>query len=242
MKEKGEIMDIMEVISDAITYPFRNLKAVGLFLALCIIGFIILVATGILTIFTSKPNLATGIGIAMLGVVVYIIIEIIIMGYSLDITKFGIERSDEVPPIEVRRQLANGMFLLFTYFIYSIIPAIVTYILRMFLAKWLSGIIGLILMIIFSLALTMAECRLAKTDDIAEAINIMEAIRDISKVGIGKLIALTIIILILALVAIFLSLIVFKYNSILGAIVFALLEIYVLFFSNRSIGLLYSNI
>ena len=63
-------MDIMEIISDAMTYPFRNIKTVGLFIALCIIGFIILAATGILTILTSKPNLATGIGIAMLGVVV----------------------------------------------------------------------------------------------------------------------------------------------------------------------------
>ena len=88
----------------------------------------------------------------------------------------------------------------------------------------------------------MARCRLAKTDSLSDALAVGEAIGDISKVGIGKLIATVILVVIIAIVIMILVGIIGSINDLVGDILFGIALVYLIFFYHRAIGLLYSNV
>lgn len=114
----------------------------------------------------------------------------------------------------------------------------------------LSGLVGSIsitllvaavLFIIFSFVQIMANSRLANTDSLGEALNVPEAFKDISRIGIGKVLATIILVIIVALVI----------SAVLSAIYQQIPELsilniivtpYLMFFTNRATGLLYSDI
>ena len=103
------------------------------------------------------------------------------------------------------------------------------------------ALVTLVVFIIFAFLQAMGESRLANTGDLGEAINIPEAFRDITRIGVGKVLAviLLIVIIILVIQAILGYLYgQIPYLSILGIIVTP----YLAFFSQRAIGLLYSEI
>lgn len=102
-------------------------------------------------------------------------------------------------------------------------------------------LVAAVLFIIFSFIQVMANSRLANTDSLGEALNIPEAVKDISRIGVGKVIATLILVFIVALVI----------NAILSAVYqqvpqLSILNIivtpYIMFFTNRATGLLYSDI
>ena len=102
-------------------------------------------------------------------------------------------------------------------------------------------LVAAVLFIIFSFIQVMANSRLANTDSLGEALNIPEAFKDISRIGVGKVIATIILIFIIALVI----------NAILSAVYqqvpqLSILNIivtpYLMFFANRATGSLYSDI
>lgn len=102
-------------------------------------------------------------------------------------------------------------------------------------------IVALILFVVFLFLQTMAQSRLANTGDLMEALNIVEAARDISRIGVGKVVLLVIsVILIVVLIEIIVSFIfnILPFLSILSIII----SPYLLFFTQRAIGLLYSDI
>ena len=104
-----------------------------------------------------------------------------------------------------------------------------------------SALVTLVVFIIFAFLQAMGESRLANTGDLGEAINIPEAFRDITRIGAGKVLAviLLIVIIILVIQAVLGYLYgQIPYLSILGIIVTP----YLAFFSQRAIGLLYSEI
>ena len=104
-----------------------------------------------------------------------------------------------------------------------------------------SALVTLVVFIIFAFLQAMGESRLANTGDLGEAINIPEAFRDITRIGVGKVLAviLLIVIIILVIQAILGYLYGYiPYLSILSIIVTP----YLAFFSQRAIGLLYSEI
>ena len=88
----------------------------------------------------------------------------------------------------------------------------------------------------------MARCRLAKTDSLGEALAVGEAIGDISRVGIGKLITAILIIIIIAVVILFVTGIVARINTILGNVLLGIAMVYLVLFYHRVIGLLYSEV
>lgn len=105
----------------------------------------------------------------------------------------------------------------------------------------ITGIIAVVLIIIFAFLLTMGESRLANTGSLSEAINVVEAYRDITRIGIGKVVAVVILLIIIIAVI----------NGILGyifgqipqlSIVSVLVAPYLMFFQQRATGLLYSDI
>ena len=104
-----------------------------------------------------------------------------------------------------------------------------------------SALVTLVVFIIFAFLQAMGESRLANTGELGEAINIPEAFRDITRIGVGKVLAviLLIVIIILVIQAILGYLYGYiPYLSIIGIIVTP----YLAFFSQRAIGLLYSDI
>lgn len=238
-------MGVGDIISDALVYPFHNIKALVLYVILGIIAGLIggAAIASIIGAFTT-----TGIGalafdiLGIVGIIVFILVLFLIEGYGLDIIKFGIERRDDSPGIDIARQISNAIKLIIVSFVYYIIPAIIIFVLGLFLRDWILTIISLILIIVFALANFMAKCRLAKTDNLGDALAIGEAIGDISKVGLGKIIATVVVIVVIAFIVAFIITLINNANSTIGGILLGIFSVYFVFFYNRAIGLLYSGV
>lgn len=101
--------------------------------------------------------------------------------------------------------------------------------------------VGIIVFIIFAFLQTMAEARLANTDSLTEALNVFEAAKDIARIGVSKVIVvLLLVIIIVAIINTVLSA-VYSYVPILS-ILSIIISPYLAFFSQRAVGLLYSDI
>ena len=101
--------------------------------------------------------------------------------------------------------------------------------------------VGIIVFIIFAFLQTMAEARLANTDSLTEALNVFEAAKDIARIGVSKVIVvLLMVIIIVAIINAVLSAI---YNVVpILSILSIIVSPYLAFFSQRAVGLLYSDI
>ena len=237
-------MDIGGIIGDAVAYPFNNIKALLLYVILGIIASIIGGATVLsLAVALSSKGLggfAFG-GLTIVGIILFVLIMFLIEGYALDIIKYGIERRSGGPGIDIGRQISNAVKLIIVGVVYYVIPAIIIFVLALFLKNWILTIIGLILIIVFALAHFMAKCRLAKTDDLGDALAIGEAIGDISRVGLGKILCTVIIVVLILMIVSFIIAFIANINSTIGSIILGIFSVYFIFFYNRAIGLLYSG-
>ena len=237
-------MGIGDIIGDAIAYPFSNIKALVLYAILGIIAGIIGGAAliSIAASFSSKGIAGFAFsGLSIVGIIVLILVIFLIEGYALDIIKFGIERRSDSPGIDFGRQVSNAIKLIIVSVVYYIIPAIIIFVLGIFLRDWILTIISIILIIIFALANFMAKCRLAKSDNLGDALAIGEAIGDISRVGFGKIIATVLVIFIILVIIAFIIGLISNANATIGNILLGIFSVYFVFFYNRAIGLLYSD-
>lgn len=236
-------MELMEIISDALVYPFHNIKALIIYLILGIIlGIVWVGSMGAAAASAAASNLAAAMGSAVIGFIVAVIISFAISGYQLDIIKYGIDRSFDAPGLDFVRQFFNGFKLTIVQLVYFIIPIIISAILAIIFQHWLAMVIEFILFVIFGLAAFMAECRLAKTEDIGYALSIGDAIGDITKVGILKLLVFLIVIFLIAFLLSVIGGFISGWNSTVGGIFLGALGIYLVFFAARAAGLLYSNV
>ncbi len=127
--------------------------------------------------------------------------------------------------------------------VYLIIPIIIMAILGA-INDTLGLIVGIILFIVFGLALFMGACRLAETESLGYALNVKEAINDIMSVGIVKILVILIVIFVIGAI---LNIITGLFSGhgtigdILTLIIAAVVSAYMFFFRNRAIGLLYSD-
>ncbi|MBE6513126.1 MAG: DUF4013 domain-containing protein [Methanobrevibacter olleyae] len=237
-------MEIGEIISDAIHYPLNHINSLLVYIVIMFVIGLIGVFTGVGVIIGQEANqgFASGI-IGLIGLLLILIIALLVNGYGLDIIKLAIDRSDAAPEIDIANQVIAGLKYLIVSIVYCIIPFIVMALLSS-LNDTLGLIVGIILFIIFGLALIMGECRLANTGSLGEALNIPEAIKDLQTIGILK----TLIVLIIAGIIVFiLNFIAGLFGglgdigSIISAILTAIIGAYTFFFTNRAIGLLYSD-
>lgn len=236
-------MELMEIISDALVYPFHNIKALIIYLILGIIlGIVWVGSMGAAAASAAASNLAAAMGSAVIGFIVAVVISFAISGYQLDIVKYGIDRSLDAPGLDFVRQFFNGFKLTIVQLVYFIIPIIISAILAIIFQHWLAMVIEFILFVIFGLAAFMAECRLAKTEDIGYALSIGDAIGDITKVGILKLLVFLIVIFLIAFLLSVIGGFISGWNSTVGGIFLGALGIYLVFFVARAAGLLYSNV
>ena len=237
-------MGVGDIIGDAISYPFKNIKSLVLYAVLGIIAGIIGGASVLSIIASLSSKGWAGFafsGLSIVGIIVFIIVIFLIEGYGLDIVKYGIERRAEGPGIDIGRQVTNAVKLIIVYIVYYIVPAIIIVVLGLFLRDWILTIISIILFIVFALANFMAKCRLAKTDSLGEALAIGEAIGDISKVGLGKIIATVVVIAIVLIVIAFIIALISNWNATVGSVLLGIFAVYFVFFYNRAVGLLYSE-
>jgi hypothetical protein len=126
--------------------------------------------------------------------------------------------------------------------VYYIIPFIIVSVLSLFLRDWIMLVITFILYVIFALAQFMAQCRLAKTEDIGYALAIGEAIGDVSRVGILNLLIFVVIAFVIAFILIFIAALIARWNSYVGGVILGIVGVYLVFFVARATGLLYSNV
>ena len=235
-------MEIGEIIKDAIVYPFNNIKALIIYMIIGIVCGLLGGASlmGVLLAAQGNNVLMAG-GLGFIGILILIIGGLLISGYGLDIVKFGIERRDDAPGIDIVRQILNAIKVFIVNIVYYIIPAIIGWLLTTLLGQGiLTIIITLIIYIVFAFAQFMAICRLAKYDSLGEALAIGEAIGDVSRVGMLKVLLTIIAVFIIALIVALIIGVISQYNNIIGGILFGLFGVYVAFFYNRAIGLLYS--
>lgn len=236
-------MELMEIFSDALVYPFNNIKALiiymilGIILGIAIAGTLVAVGAS-----AAADNILALIGSGILGIIVALLIAFVISGYELDIIKFGILRDGGAPSIDFVRQFVNGVKYFVVTIVYMLIPIIISAILAIIFQHWLAQILVIIIAIIFSLALVMAECRLANTEELGSALAIGEAIGDISRIGIVKLILFIIILFVIALVLYFIVGAITQWNSTVGGILMGIVGVYISFFAARATGLLYSDV
>ena len=237
-------MEITEIIGDALLYPLNNVKSLILYV---IIGAItgILGGASLIAMATqvSGNNVVAAGGFGFIGILVMIIGSLLISGYGLDIVKYGIERRDDGPGIDIVRQVLNAIKLIVVSFVYYIIPAIVAWLLFTLLGKGiLTLIIVAIMYIVFAFAQFMAVCRLAKYNSLGEALSIGEAIGDISKVGMLKVLITVIAVFIIGFIIAFICALIYNYHNIIGGLLLGIFGVYAIFFYNRAIGLLYSQV
>ena len=236
-------MELGEIISDALVYPLHNIKALVIYIILGIILGIAIAGTvsGIMFGNMAK-NVFAVIGSGTIGIIIALIIGFVITGYELDITKYGIERRNDAPGIDFMRQFINGVKYFVVTIVYMIIPIIIGAILALIFQHWLSGLISIILSIIFSFALMMGQCRLAKTEDLGYALSIGEAVGDLSKVGILKVIAFVILVVVISFILLFVVGLIGQWNNVVGGILMGIVGVYLVFFNGRATGLLYSDV
>ena len=236
-------MEISDIIMDALQYPFKNITALILYVVLGIIAGIAVAGTiSAIAVGAAYKNIFAVIGSGIIGIIITLVVVFAINGFELDIIKYGINRDDGAPGIDFVRQFINGVKLFAVNVVYYIIPIIIGAILAIIFQDWLSGIITAIISIVFSLAAIMAQCRLAKTEDLGYALSVGEAIGDISRVGILRLIILIILIAVIVFVALIVVVMIINWNSTVGGILLGILAVYLAFFSGRATGLLYSGV
>ena len=219
------------------------------------VGTIVSVAMSIKT-----ENMDALITSVIIGTAAFLVVVFVISGYGLDIVKSGINMNHQGPKIDFAGQFIKGLKLFAVNIVYYLIPVIIGVILAVIFQHWVSGLITIILSVIFSLAAIMAKCRLAKSEDIMDALSVGQAIGDISRVGIVKVILLIIVFIVLLLISFSIAaLLVHGFSTLDGMVgnhvvgvgmlgnyvvgaVMGIIGVYLVFFIGRATGLLYSDV
>ncbi|WP_458455621.1 DUF4013 domain-containing protein [Methanobrevibacter sp.] len=227
-------------------YPINNIKALLIYIVLSIIISVVLIITGVGVIgaLGTSGAVSGGFGVVgIIGIIVALLISLLIEGFMLDVVKIGINRGDDAPEIDFARQIINGIKYIILTVIYMIIPLLV-----MFLFSQIDGVLGLILgvilIIIFTFGLLIGVCRLAKTESLGYALNFVEVFKEVTQIGIGKILIIIIMLLVLSIIIGIIASALTSLGdvgSFIGGIISGIANIYLLFFYNRAIGLTYSD-
>ena len=111
----------------------------------------------------------------------------------------------------------------------------------LFMSLSLTISIALIIFLIFSFFQAMAEARLANTGSLKKALNIYGAAKDITRIGVLKVIILSILIFIIVSIIEFALTFIFDRFLVLSILTIVITP-YITLFGQRALGLLYSDI
>lgn len=239
----GVISGVFAAVNNSVYFVITAILAIiGIAIALIISGYQIgIIKSGIDQIeeapsFDWLNDLVTGIKTLIVSIV-YFIIPMIIIAIIALITNIpgqivNIAQQAALSPANATA-VANGSAPVAT-----ISNAAFTGLITSFA---ITGIIAVVLIIIFAFLATMGTARLANTGSLSEAVNVVEAFKDISRIGMGKVIA--VILLSIIVVAVINGVLGYLYGQIPQlSILSVIVTPYLVFFTNRVTGLLYSDI
>lgn len=237
-------MNVVDIISDSIRYPFSDITK---FLIVAVIALL----AGLSSL--SEPLGINNFFLVMIFAIISIIFSLILSGYGLDIIRNGIVGSDEIPAVDFMKNLIDGIKVLIISLVYFLIPIIISLIVFMFFgvigtglnhigaATIVAVVIAVIAFIAFAIFEIIAIARFAKTGEFGDAFALGEVIEDVRRIGIGNIILFLIIFFVIAIivliVSVFIALIPFIGIAIAQLLVGGFIEL----FYNRGIGLLYSQ-
>ncbi len=237
-------MGLSDIISDSVVYPFSDITK-----------FLIV---GIISLFSGLSALFGNWGVnnfilVTLAGILGLIFTLILSGYGVRVTKYAINRSNELPDLNLQNNLIDGIKSLIIGIVYFIIPIVITLIFAIITGAISAGfnqmmaglgvflIIVVIVFIFFAIFEMVALARFADTGELGEALNIGEVIEDVKRIGIGQIILFAIAAVIIIIIA---SLLV----SVLGIIPFIgiiiaqlIIGAFITLFYSRAIGLLYAG-
>ena len=226
---------LIDLFKEALVYPTKDYKALVIF------GVIFLIAnlSSVLIAWNIEINGSVISLLAIVSLILYFVTE----GYILSVLKETINHGDEIPALNILENFIDGLKLLVVQIVYYMAISAVPQDLwaPLFTGLAITGIVAIILYIIFGLLLEIAMCRLAKYGDIGEAINFKEVIADIQAIGIGRFIAWFIILFICALVLGFVLGIITAIPFIGILIAFLVGAPFIALFGARSLGNLYAD-
>ncbi len=180
-------------------------------------------------------NFNNGFNYFIVSIVYYIIpaFIVVVVGYLTNIFGNVLAVAQEI--------IAQGMNVFMGTSTVFVSDAMTQAIVNLAVSLAITATIAVILFVIFSFLQTIAGARLANTGSLTEALNIFESAKDIRRIGIGKVIVLILlVIIIIAVIEAILSAI-YSYVPILS-ILSIIITPYLIFFAQRAVGLLYSDI
>ena len=237
-------MNIKEIFSDSIRYPFSDMPgfvAVGLFFLITFL-------------FVELSDYNLDLMVYIVSFIISLVGSFVLYGYGLFIVKTGIYRSNIIPNFDLKHNLIKGIKLFIINVIYFIIPVLITFFVSiitvgrfgngfdaLFEIGGIAFAVAIIGFIIFGIFGVIASARFADSERMLDALNIKAIIEDIRKIGLIKiilfLITITILIIVFLIIASFLTDIPYI-GLILSSFIFGA---FLILFISRSLGLLYSN-
>ena len=240
----GVILGILGVVSNTVYITI----SIILMIITIIIGFIVsgyqisIIKSGInhdenAPSFDWLNDLITGVKLTVVGIVYYIIplIIVAIVAWAVDFPgKFmNIFQEAGIAPQNLTAMVVNNT---------APVLKIPTTAAASFVASIaFIYLVAFVLIVIFSFLLIMAEARLAKTGSLGKALNIIEAFKDIGRIGYGKVVS--VVILSAAISFIISGILSLIYGRVpLLSFLSIIITPYITLFAQRTIGLLYSDI
>ena len=257
-------MEIFEILKDSVKYPFADIKmlliigvillagsileSIGAYIdngIVVILGMIASIVLSILVMGYSldvfkfaidldgavpeldvESNLKNGVKVLIVTIIYYIIPCIITAVAAILTLGFAITKLAGLNNINATA--AGAAIQIFTPDFVAAIGVVM--------------VIAIVLYIIFTLLALMGEARLARTGSIDDAIRFRQSYADLKEIGIGKTLALLILLFILVAIVIFIMMLV-SFIPIAGIFIATLIGApFILFMQNRAYGLLYSEI
>ncbi len=102
--------------------------------------------------------------------------------------------------------------------------------------------VALVLFAIFLIILLIAQARLANTCSLKDGLNIFESLKDIKRIGVGRLILLILLVLAIMVIIEIILVVVFNHFSLLLSVGYIIITPYFVLVIQRALGLLYSDI
>ena len=242
------------ILGGTLVYPWGffnvdNYAIGGIYLVIAlVIGFFIsgyhlkVIKSGIelddeVPVFELGENFLGGFEITIISVFYFIIQAFIIAVAVLATNVFG----NAIATVqEIRLQIFNVFFMVNSADI--AVDAISNAVFNFIISLAITIAVALIVFLIFSILQSASQARLANTDSLKYALNIFEALKDIKRIGIVKVLLLVLLVLVIIAVMATIFIILFNYLPLVVSVIYILLVPYIALAIQRLIGLAYSDI
>ena len=205
-------METGKIVSKSLKYPFRNIKK----LPILFILFILAAVFPIGLVFDNRY-------ITLFGAIVFFLFILIVPGYLFSMVNIGLNESSMFPSLSFGEDIYNTLRLLVLRVVYMLVPTaillIALYTLGIssvdmlynlnipgfFLGLVLTLLLVIIAYIVFEVLLFFAKARLAYLNSLTEALKMHKVVGDIKNIGIVNIIKWLLFMVLLIVVASFVS-------------------------------------